>query len=129
MISVMERPVRAPAQPLQSPRQPNRLAEQITGRPYLSHSQVSLMRTCPRKFAFQYVENAPKDFLPSSLMLGVYIHRNLELYIRARKKGLDVTPEDILVLKNAGSLTPAGMRTSTERASPLSVICSRRMAP
>jgi hypothetical protein len=33
-------------------RPPNRLAEQITGRTYLSHSQLSLMRTCPRKFAF-----------------------------------------------------------------------------
>jgi hypothetical protein len=96
MISVMERPVRAPVPPLQPLRQPNRLAEQITGRPYLSHSQVSLMRTCPRKFAFQYVENAHKDFLPSSLLFGGSIHRALELYFRARLEGLDVTPEALL---------------------------------
>ncbi len=75
---------------------PNRLAEQITGRPYLSHSQLNLMRTCPRKFAFQYVENAPKDFLPSSLLFGGAIHHALELYFRRRLEGLGVTPEALL---------------------------------
>jgi hypothetical protein len=43
-------------------------ARQITGRSYLSHSQLSLMRSCPRRFAFQYIENAPVDFIPASLV-------------------------------------------------------------
>ena len=96
MITVMDRPVRAPAPPQPPLRPPNRLAEQITGRPYLSHSQISLMRTCPRKFAFQYVENAPKDFLPSSLLFGGTIHHALELYFRAMLEGLAVTPEALM---------------------------------
>ena len=49
-------------------RAPNRVAEQITGRTYVSYTQLSLMRSCPRKFAFSYTENAPKDFIPVSLI-------------------------------------------------------------
>jgi len=87
-----------PARPLDStrPRPPNLLAQQITGRQYLSHSQIALMRACPRKFAFQYVENAPKDFVPSSLIFGGSIHRALELYFRCRLEGLAVTPQALL---------------------------------
>ncbi|MGD0140161.1 MAG: PD-(D/E)XK nuclease family protein [Tepidisphaeraceae bacterium] len=70
---------------------PSRLAEQITGRTYLSHSQLSTMRSCPRKFAFLYVEKAPADFIPSSLIFGGAIHSALELYFRARLEGLEVS--------------------------------------
>src|ERR1700676_1536124 len=72
-------------------RPPNHLAEQITGRSYLSHSQISLMRSCPRKFAFRYVEKADSDFIPSSLIFGGSIHTALELHYRCRLEGLGVT--------------------------------------
>jgi len=72
-------------------RPPNQLAEQITGRTYLSHSQLSTMRSCPRKFAFLYVEKASADFIPSSLIFGGAIHSALELYFRARLEGLEVS--------------------------------------
>jgi hypothetical protein len=75
--------------PRVSERPPNRLAERITGRTYLSHSQISTMRSCPRKFAFLYVENAPADFIPSSLIFGGSIHSSLELHFRARLEGLE----------------------------------------
>jgi hypothetical protein len=77
-------------------RAPNRLAEQITGRTYLSHSQLSTMRSCPRKFAFQYVEKAPADFIPTSLIFGGSIHSALEFYFRARLEGLEVTQGALL---------------------------------
>jgi len=77
-------------------RAPNRAAERITGRNYLSYSQVSLMRTCPRHFAYQYVERVPKDFLPSTLLLGGGIHAALELHLRAKLEGLRVTQEAML---------------------------------
>ena len=86
-------PARADPAP---PRPPNRLAEQITGRSYLSHSQLSMMRSCPRKFAFNYVEHAPKDFTPSSLLFGGSIHTALELYYRCWLEGLAVTHEALL---------------------------------
>lgn len=69
----------------------NLRAEQITGRNYLSYSQLSLMRLCPRRFAFQYVEKAPADFVPSSLLFGGAIHAAMELYYRAQLEGLEVT--------------------------------------
>ena len=75
---------------------PNRLAEQITGRTYLSHSQLSTMRCCPRKFAFQYVEKAPADFIPASLIFGGSMHSALEFYFRARLEGLEVTQGALL---------------------------------
>ena len=94
MTATMERPAYAPPQPRERP--PNQLAMQITGRPYLSHSQLYLMRACPRKFAFQYVENARPDFVPSSLIFGGSIHAALELFFRAKLEGLGVTLEALL---------------------------------
>ncbi len=72
-------------------RLPNKLAERITGRTYLSHSQLSCMRACPRKFAFQYVEKTQAEFIPSSLIFGGSIHSALEFFFRARLEGLSVT--------------------------------------
>lgn len=86
----------ARTQPPRTPRPPNRLAERITGRQYLSHSQISLMHACPRKFAFTYVEKAPRDFIPASLILGGSIHTALELHYRCRLEGLCATPEALL---------------------------------
>ncbi len=77
MSLVMDRRSCAPVTPPDRP--PNRLAATITGRTYISHSQLYSMRTCPRKFAFQYVEKVPADFVPSSLIFGGSIHAALEL--------------------------------------------------
>jgi putative RecB family exonuclease len=76
-----------PARPVSCLRPATRLAQQITGRPYLSYSQISLMRSCPRKFAFSYIEKVPPDFVSSSLIFGSAIHRALELYYRCRLEG------------------------------------------
>jgi putative RecB family exonuclease len=84
-------PVARPPVRADAVRLANRLAERITGRTYLSHSQISLMRACPRKFSFSYVERASRDFIPSSLIFGGSIHAALELYFRARLEGLAVT--------------------------------------
>jgi putative RecB family exonuclease len=73
-----------------------RLAEQLTGRSYLSHSQVSLFRACPRKFAFTYVERAEPDFVPSSLLFGGAVHRAMESYFRGRLEGLAVSHPQLL---------------------------------
>jgi hypothetical protein len=94
MTMLMQRP--PCARPAASIRPPNRLAQGITGRPYLSHSQLSLLRSCPRKFAFRYVEKAPVDFVASSLLFGGAIHHSLELHYRARLEGLSVTPQALL---------------------------------
>ena len=74
----------------------NRRAQQITGRTYLSHSQISLMRSCPKKFSFLYVEKTPPDFIPHSLIFGGSIHAALELHYRCKLEGLSVTYEALL---------------------------------
>ena len=60
------------------------------------------MRACPRKFAFQYTENAPRDFVPSSLIFGGSIHRALELYFQSRLEGLEVSQEAMLDAYHCG---------------------------
>ena len=94
MTQVLDRRPCAPAPP--PIRAPNRLAEQITGRTYLSHSQLAQMRGCPKKFSFLYVEKAAPDFIPSSLIFGGSIHSSLEIYFRARLEGLGITHEALL---------------------------------
>lgn len=65
----------------------NRQAEAISGRPYLSWSQISTFRSCPRKFAFQYVECARPDFVPSNLLFGGAVHAALECHFRGLLEG------------------------------------------
>lgn len=91
MIAVPPKP--APTTPL---RQPNQIALTITGRPYISHSQLNLMRSCPFKFSCQYVRKFQPDFQPSSLIFGGSIHSALEFYMRARLEGLKVTQGALL---------------------------------
>src|SRR4051812_32950956 len=71
-------------------------AEILTGRDYISHSQLSTMRMCPKKFEFQYILNVEPDHQPSSLLFGGAIHEALELHFRAMLEGLTVTPAALL---------------------------------
>ena len=70
----------APPTPRQSPTEgvlaggPATEAQSITGRPYISWTQVSSYQQCPRAFAFRYVEHAEPDFVPSSLLFGSAMH-------------------------------------------------------
>lgn len=69
------------------PRRVNRQAQQLTGRPYLSHSQLSTFRHCPRKFAFLYIEKATPDFQASSLLFGSAMHGAFESHYRGLLDG------------------------------------------
>ena len=88
----------APAPPL---RAPNRLALQITSRTYVSYSQLSLMRSCPKKFSFHYIEKAPKDFIPASLVYGGSIHASVEAFYRGRLEGLSLSADEMLLSYHA----------------------------
>ena len=116
MTTLMAERASAPAHPSDKtsprPRLPNQLARQITGREYLSYTQISTMRSCARKFAFNYVENAPKDFLPSSLVVGSCIHAALEAYYCAQMEGLTLSADEIFLAYRQSwqhQLTDAGM--------------------
>lgn len=74
-------------------RSASRTAQRITGRDYLSHTQISTMRACPAKFRFAYVDHAPADHITSSLAFGGAIHTAIELHYRCRMEGLTATAE------------------------------------
>lgn len=87
-LTVDVRPGKIPA-PTERP--PNIIARELTGRPYISHSQLALMRACPRRFAFTYAEHAKPDFLTSSLVFGGAVHAAAELHYRCLMEGLSAT--------------------------------------
>lgn len=71
-------------------------AQRLTGRGYLSHSQLSLFRGCPRKFAYVYVEKATPEFQPVSLIFGGSIHAAMELHFRRQLEGLSSDAGDLM---------------------------------
>lgn len=83
------------AQPL--PLRPaNQQAQLLTGRPYLSFSQITLMRACPKKFALHYVDHAHPAFIPASLIFGSAIHAAVESYFQAKLAGAKTSAADLL---------------------------------
>jgi hypothetical protein len=64
------------------------LAKSITDRPYLSWSQCQTYQLCPKKFCFQYVEQAEPEFTPSSLVFGSAIHSAISFHHEAQLEGV-----------------------------------------
>ncbi len=60
--------------------QPDEELMQITGKDHLSWSQVTLFRSCPRKWVFEYVEQVQPSCVSASLVFGSAIHSALEHY-------------------------------------------------
>jgi len=75
---------------------PNDLAASITGRPYLSWSQIRSFRSCPRAFAFRYVEQVEPAFVASALLHGGAIHAALEAHFEHRMIGSDLPLDDLV---------------------------------
>ena len=59
----------------------------ITGRPYLSWSQVASYSLCPKAFEFRYVIKESPDFVPSSLVFGTAFHEAVALITQADLEG------------------------------------------
>lgn len=74
-------------------------AQSITGRPYLSWTQVSSYQQCPRAFAFRYVEHADSDFVPSSLLFGSAMHEAFAKVHKHYMEGLPVPSSEDLAGK------------------------------
>ena len=66
------------------PPTPNEVAKAITGRDYLSYSQVTTYQACPLKWHFTYVENAASEQQSASLLLGSGVHAAIEHHLRAQ---------------------------------------------
>jgi len=53
---------------------PNDLIESMTGRRYLSWSQLNSYRGCPRRWFYSHVEGLEPEFVSSALLLGSAFH-------------------------------------------------------
>lgn len=79
--------------------EPSRIAESITGRPYLSWSAINTFMKCPLKYQFRYLDELPEEFIASNLVFGSAIHAALEAYFGeqlASRRLLDI--DDLLAV-------------------------------
>jgi len=66
------------------PLTPGEIAEAITGKNYLSYSQISLFQACTLKWYFTYVEKAQPEMISSALLLGSSIHAAIQHYLECQ---------------------------------------------
>lgn len=76
---------------------PNKVAEELTGRDYVSFSGVALYRRCPLAYRFKYVDGLPEDVVSSSLVFGAGVHAAVELWFNAQMSGEPAPNQDELL--------------------------------
>ena len=67
--------------------QVNVIAEQLTGRDYVSFSAINAYASCPLRYFFKYVQGLPEHTVSSSLLFGGAIHSALELHFNELMAG------------------------------------------
>ena len=82
--------------PITSKTSPGDAALAITGRDYLSWSQINSFRGCPRAFAFKYVEKAEPAFVSTALLFGGAIHSAIQHHHEVRFTGETATLDDLV---------------------------------
>jgi RecB family exonuclease len=75
----------------------NANAESLTGRDYISLTQVKTFQQCPLKWHFEYVEQLPRERVSSSLVFGGAIHSAIEHHFRQLLIGGPAPPVDELL--------------------------------
>ncbi len=58
----------------------NAVSAAITGRDYLSHSQITTFQMCPLRWWFHYVAQLPREHLSAGLLFGQAIHAAIEAH-------------------------------------------------
>jgi putative RecB family exonuclease len=76
---------------------PNDIAQQVTGRNYISWSAISTFQTCPLRWHFRYVLGLPEEVVSSSLVFGGAIHRSVEHHFRELLAGNPAPDLDALL--------------------------------
>ena len=64
---------------------------------HLSFSSIKTYQSCPRKFAFRYIEKVPEEFKPATLLFGFAFHAAVERVHENRLQGLSVPPVEKLL--------------------------------
>lgn len=75
----------------------NAVAEVLTGRDYISLTQVKTFQQCPLRWHFDYVEQLPRERVSSSLVFGGAIHAAIEHHFRALLTGEPTLPVEELL--------------------------------
>lgn len=77
---------------------PNDTIETLTGRRYVSWSQLNSFRGCPRRWFFSHVEGVASAFVSSALVLGSAFHTAAQIYYERQLQGLETTLEQLKAL-------------------------------
>lgn len=81
---------------------PGSVAESITGRNYLSWSQINSFRGCPMAFTFKYVRGEAPAFTSSNLLFGSAIHSAIQHYFERRLEGEASAIDDLVEAYRVG---------------------------
>jgi RecB family exonuclease len=65
------------------PATPNDIAQALTGRPYITHSEVTSFQACPLKWHFGYVEHAEPETLTANMLVGTCTHGAIQRHLEA----------------------------------------------
>src|SRR5690349_15885035 len=76
---------------------PNAVAEQLTGRNYVSYSALRTYASCPLRYYFKYVLGLPEQTVSASLAFGSGIHAAAELWFNGLMCGNDLPDQDLLL--------------------------------
>lgn len=76
---------------------PNVVAEEISGRDYISYSAINCYRQCPLRYFFRYAEGLPEETVSSSLVLGGAIHSAAEFHFNELMIGNSPPDHDTLL--------------------------------
>lgn len=68
---------------------------------HTSASQLSTYASCPRKYAFRYVDHVESEFKSVSLVLGSVFHGAVQWYVERRAEGERPDIEDALLIARA----------------------------
>lgn len=66
---------------------PGAIAQSLTGRGHLSHTQISTFQGCALRWHFQYVERCTPESVSAGLAIGRSIHAALEHHFRSLRAG------------------------------------------
>lgn len=90
------------ALPVVAPNPHNVTAAALTGRDYLSHTQVTTFQACPLRWYFAYVAGLPQEQVAAGLVFGGSLHAALERHHRAMLEGeSSVTADELLAAFDA----------------------------
>lgn len=75
---------------------PNDVIEALTGRRYLSWSQLNSYRGCPRRWFYSHVEGLEPEFVSAALLLGSSFHSAVQHHYEQQLIGQPASPEQLI---------------------------------